>query len=32
MIEAIRKIGEYALEKEGKSVGNPLEILLGNPD
>jgi len=31
MIEAIRNIGEYALEKEGKSVDNPLEILIDNP-
>ena len=31
MIEAIRNIGEYALEKEGKSINNPLEILVDNP-
>jgi len=31
MIEAIRNIGEYALEKNGKSVDEPLEILLDNP-
>ena len=31
MIEAIRNIGEYALEKEEKSVSDPLEILLDNP-
>lgn len=31
MIEAIRNIGEYALEKEGKSIDNPLEILIDNP-
>ncbi|MBA7500631.1 hypothetical protein ES704_03391 [subsurface metagenome] len=31
MIEAIRNIGEYALEKEEKSVNDPLEILLDNP-
>lgn len=28
MIEAIRNIGEYALEKEGKVVDKPLEILV----
>lgn len=27
MIEAIRRIGEYALEKEGKSLGNPTDLL-----
>ncbi len=31
MIEAIRNIGEYSLKKEGKSVDEPLEILLDNP-
>ena len=34
MIEAIRKIGAYALEKEGKSLDNPtdlLDILAENP-
>jgi CRISPR-associated protein Csh1 len=31
MIEAIRNIGEYALEKEKKSVNDPLEILIDNP-
>ena len=31
MIEAIRNIGEYALEKNRKSVDEPLEILLDNP-
>jgi len=31
MIEAIRNIGEYALEKEEKSINNPLEILVDNP-
>ena len=32
MIEAIRNIGEYALEKEEKSVNDPLDILLGDPE
>lgn len=32
MIEAIRSIGEYALEKEEKSVGEPLDILLDDPE
>ncbi|HBY57405.1 MAG TPA: TIGR02556 family CRISPR-associated protein [Candidatus Atribacteria bacterium] len=32
MIEAIRNIGEYSLEKEGKSINNPLEILLDDPE
>jgi len=32
MIEAIRNIGEYALEKEGKSIDNPLEILMDDPE
>jgi len=32
MIEAIRNIGEYALEKEEKSINNPLEILVDNPE
>ena len=31
MIEAIRNIGEYALEKEGKSVNDPLKIFIDNP-
>jgi len=31
MIEAIRRVGEYALEKEGKSLDNPLDILLDDP-
>ena len=31
MIEAIRNIGEYALEKENKSVSDPLKILIDNP-
>jgi len=31
MIEAIRNIGEYALKKNGKSINNPLEILVDNP-
>ncbi len=31
MIEAIRNIGKYALEKEEKSVNDPLEILIDNP-
>jgi len=31
MIEAIRRVGEYALEKEGKSLDNPLDILIDNP-
>ena len=31
MIEAVRNIGEYALEKEEKSINNPLEILVDNP-
>jgi len=32
MIEALRNIGEYALEKEGKSIDNPLDILLDDPE
>lgn len=32
MIEAIRNIGEYALEKEGKVVDKPLEILVDDPE
>jgi len=32
MIEAIKTIGEYALEKEGKNVNNPLNILLEDPE
>jgi CRISPR-associated protein, TM1802 family len=31
MIEAIKRIGEYALEKEGKSLDSPLSILVDNP-
>lgn len=31
MIEAIRQIGEYALEKEGKSIDDPIDILVDNP-
>lgn len=31
MIEAVRSIGEYALEKEKKSVNDPLGILIDNP-
>jgi CRISPR-associated protein Csh1 len=31
MIDAIKEIGEYALEKEGKSIDNPLNILVENP-
>jgi len=31
MIEAIRNIGEHALEKNKKSIDKPLEILLDNP-
>lgn len=31
MIEAIRNIGEYAIEKEGKSIENPLDILVDDP-
>jgi CRISPR-associated protein Csh1 len=31
MIEAIRNIGMYALEKNNKSTDSPLEILLDNP-
>ncbi len=31
MIKAIREIGEYALARSGKSVENPLEILVDNP-
>ncbi len=31
MIQAIREIGEYALKKEGKSVDNPIDILVDNP-
>ncbi len=31
MIEAIKEIGEYVLEEEGKSINNPLNILIGNP-
>jgi len=31
MIEAIRNIGEYALEKENKSIEAPLDILIDDP-
>jgi CRISPR-associated protein Csh1 len=31
MIEAIKEIGKYALEKSGRSVKNPLEILIDDP-
>ena len=31
MIEAIRRIGEYALEKGGKSLDKPLNILVDDP-
>jgi CRISPR-associated protein Csh1 len=31
MIEAIRRIGEYALGKEGKKLDNPLDILVDDP-
>ncbi len=31
MIEAIRRIGGYTLEKEGKSLDNPLDILVDDP-
>jgi CRISPR-associated protein Csh1 len=31
MIEAIRRIGKYAVEKEEKSPEDPLGILVGNP-
>jgi len=31
MIEAIRRIGEFALEKEGKSLDSPLSILVDDP-
>jgi CRISPR-associated protein Csh1 len=31
MIEAIRNIGEYSLNKEGKSVDEPLDILIDDP-
>ncbi len=32
MIEALRNIGEYALEKEEKSINDPLDILLDDPE
>ena len=32
MIEAIREIGRYAIKKGGKSIDNPLEILIDNPN
>jgi len=31
MIEGIREIGEYILKKEGKSLDNPLNILIDDP-
>ena len=31
MIEAIKEIGEYAIEKEGKSIDSPLNILIDDP-
>jgi len=31
MIGAIKEIGEYAIEKEGKSIDNPLNILIDDP-
>lgn len=31
MIEAIKEIGEYAIEKEGKSIDSPLSILIDDP-
>lgn len=31
MIEAIKRIGEYAVEKEGKSIDDPIDILVDNP-
>jgi len=31
MVEGIREIGIYALKKEGKSLDNPLSILVDNP-
>ncbi len=31
MIEAIREIGRYAIKKRGKSIDNPLHILIDNP-
>ena len=31
MIEGIRNIGEYAVEKEGKSIDDPLDILVDDP-
>jgi len=32
MIEAIRNIGEYAVEKNGKNINDPLDILLDDPE
>lgn len=32
MIEAIRNIGEYALEKNEKNINDPLNILLDDPE
>jgi len=31
MIEAIKNIGEYAVNKKSKSMDEPLDILIGNP-
>jgi len=31
MIDAIKEIGRYSVEKEGKSLKNPLDILVDNP-
>jgi hypothetical protein len=31
MIEAIKEIGEYSLEKEGKNLEEPLSIIVENP-
>ena len=32
MINAIKKIGEYAIKKEGRNVNDPLEILIDDPE
>jgi len=32
MIEATKEIGKYALEKEGKNINDPLNILIDNPE
>ena len=32
MIEAIKEMGVYSSEKDGKSVSNPLDILIENPN